>query len=175
MTEQFDVVVVGLGAIGSATCHALARAGVSVLGLEQFDLGHARGASHDHSRIIRRSYHTPGYVTLTGDAYDAWDRVESDEPLVIRTGGVDLFPADAAIPIDDYTRSMDAVGVPFELLDAAEIMARWPAWHLAPDVRRAVPGGHRHRRRGARHVGAPAIGARARRRAARGDCGALGR
>jgi monomeric sarcosine oxidase len=134
VTEPFDVAVVGLGAIGSATCNALARAGVSVLGLDQFELGHARGASHDHSRIIRRSYHTPGYVTLAGGAYDAWDRVESDEPLVIRTGGIDLFPAGAAIPIDDYTGSMGAVGVPFELLDAGEIVARWPAWHLAPDV-----------------------------------------
>lgn len=134
MTERFDCVVVGLGAIGSATCLSLARAGVSVLGIEQFELGHARGASHDHSRIIRRSYHTPGYVELAGAAYDAWDRVPSDEPLVIRTGGVDLFPAGAAIPMDDYTRSMEAAGVPFDVLDAAEIMRRWPAWQLAADV-----------------------------------------
>ncbi len=74
-----------------------------MVGIEQFELGHARGASHDHSRIIRRSYHTPGYVELAGAAYDAWDRVTSDEPLVVRTGGIDLFPAGAAIPIDDYT------------------------------------------------------------------------
>ncbi len=132
--ERFDVVVVGLGAIGSATCCALARAGVSVLGLEQFELGHARGASHDHSRIIRRSYHTPGYVTLAGAAYEAWERIGSDEPLVVRTGGIDLFPAGAAIPMDDYTRSMTAARVPFEMLDSDQIMNRWPAWHLAPDV-----------------------------------------
>jgi sarcosine oxidase len=134
VTEQFDVVVVGLGAVGSATAHSLARAGVSVLGLEQFELGHSRGASHDHSRIIRRSYHTPAYVELAGAAYGAWDRVGADEPLVVNTGGIDLFPAGAAIPMDDYTRSMDAVGVPFEVLDAAEIMRRWPVWSLAPDV-----------------------------------------
>jgi sarcosine oxidase len=134
MTERFDCIVIGLGAIGSATCHALARAGASVLGLEQFELGHARGASHDHTRIIRRSYHTPGYVELAGAAYEAWDRVESEAPLVIRTGGIDLFPAGAVIPIDDYTRSMDAAGVPFEVLDAAEIMRRWPQWRLESDV-----------------------------------------
>ena len=132
--DQIDCVVVGLGAIGSATCFSLARAGVDVLGLEQFELGHARGASHDHSRIIRRSYHTPGYVELAGAAYAAWERVPSSEPLVIRTGGIDLFPADAAIPMDDYTNSMEAAGVPFDVLDAAEIMRRWPVWQLDDDV-----------------------------------------
>ena len=53
--RDWDAVVVGLGALGSAAAWALARAGVSVLGLEQFELGHHRGASHDHARIIRRS------------------------------------------------------------------------------------------------------------------------
>jgi sarcosine oxidase len=134
MTESVDYVVVGLGAIGSAACAALARSGADVLGIEQFELGHARGASHDHSRIIRRSYHTPGYVELAGAAYDAWDRVGTEEELVVRTGGLDLFPAGAAIPIDDYTASLGAVGVPFEVLDAAEIMRRWPTWRLAADV-----------------------------------------
>ena len=48
-----DVIVVGLGALGSAAAWVLARAGARVLGLEQFELGHHRGASHDHARIIR--------------------------------------------------------------------------------------------------------------------------
>ena len=69
MTDRFDVVVVGLGALGSAAAWILARSGARVLGLEQFELGHHRGASHDHARIIRRSYHTPGYVRLAGLAY----------------------------------------------------------------------------------------------------------
>ncbi|MEI6402939.1 MAG: FAD-dependent oxidoreductase, partial [Actinomycetota bacterium] len=86
-----DVVVVGLGGFGSATAYWLARRGVQVLGLEQFELGHVRGASHDHSRIIRRSYHTPGYVELTAEAYDAWQTVEDDsgEELIAITGGID--------------------------------------------------------------------------------------
>ena len=70
--------VIGLGGLGSATAYWLARSGVDVIGLEQFELGHVRGASHDHSRIIRRSYHTPGYVELTAGAYDAWAAVERD-------------------------------------------------------------------------------------------------
>jgi sarcosine oxidase len=54
-----DVAVVGLGGLGSATAYWLARRGVSVVGFEQFEFGHVRGASHDPSRIIRRSYPTP--------------------------------------------------------------------------------------------------------------------
>jgi sarcosine oxidase len=95
-----DVVVVGLGALGSAAAWALARAGARVLGLEQFDLGHHRGASHDHARIVRRSYHTPAYVQLAGLAYRAWAELEreAEERLLVTTGGLDLFPAGAAIP-----------------------------------------------------------------------------
>ena len=68
----FEYAVVGLGALGSATAWQLARRGASVVGLERFGLGHERGASHDSSRIIRHSYHTPDYVALTFEAYDDW-------------------------------------------------------------------------------------------------------
>jgi sarcosine oxidase len=134
--RDWDAVVVGLGALGSATAWALARAGVSVLGLEQFELGHARGASHDHARIIRRSYHTPGYVRLAGLAYRAWAQLEAEagERLLLRTGGLDLFPAGAAIPPGPYRASLEACGVPYQWLDAAEVMRRWPAFRLDADV-----------------------------------------
>ena len=125
-----DVAVIGLGGLGSATAYWLASAGRSVVGLEQFELGHVRGASHDHSRIIRRSYHTPGYVELTADAYRAWEDIERDGDLTIvtRTGGVDLFPADPAIAPEPYRSSLDAVGVPYEWLDGDEVRRRWPAF-----------------------------------------------
>ena len=50
------------------------------------------------------------------------------------TGGLDLWPAEPAIPQADYVESLAAEGVPFELLDAAEVMRRWPQWRLEPDV-----------------------------------------
>ena len=135
MTRRFDVVVVGLGALGSAAAWALARAGARVLGLEQFELGHHRGASHDHARIIRRSYHTPGYVRLAGLAYQAWAELEweAGERLLVTTGGLDLFPA-SAIPPGPYRASLEACGVPYQWLDAAEVMRRWPAFRLDQDV-----------------------------------------
>jgi sarcosine oxidase len=125
-----DVVVVGLGGLGSAAAYWLARRGVPVLGLEQFELGHVRGASHDHSRIIRRSYHTRAYVELAAQAYDAWHAVERDDgsEIVTVTGGIDLFPPGAAIDSHSYTSSLDAAGVAYEWLDGAEVRRRWPAF-----------------------------------------------
>ena len=119
MAETFEYAVVGLGALGSATAWQLARRGQRVLGLERFELGHERGASHDSSRIIRHSYHRPDYVRLTLETYRDWATLEADtgEQLVTVTGGVDLFPPGAAIPAVDYTASMNEVSVPYEVLD----------------------------------------------------------
>ena len=132
MADRYDAVVVGLGALGSAAAMHLARGGLRVLGLERFELGHKRGASHDTSRILRHSYHTPGYVRLTQEAYADWADLErwSGEQLVTVVGGLDLFPADPAIPMDDYTASLDEVGIVHELLDVAEIGRRWPQFSL---------------------------------------------
>jgi sarcosine oxidase len=124
-----DAVVVGLGGLGSATAWQLARRGVDVVGLERFELGHARGASHDTSRIIRRSYHTPAYVRLAGEAYRDWAGLSAaaGADLVTVTGGLDLFPPGAAIAPADYVSSMRVGGVPFAELTADEVRRRWPA------------------------------------------------
>jgi sarcosine oxidase len=137
MKLDYEYIVLGLGGFGSAAAYWLARrAGKEVLGLEQFELGHVRGESQDHSRIIRLSYHTPGYVELAKHAYRAWAEVERDsgEKLVLKTGGLDWGPRVSAIPISNYTDSMDAAAVPYERLDAAEIMRRWPPFKLSDDI-----------------------------------------
>ena len=139
MAEQYEYAVVGLGALGSATAWQLARRGESVVGLERFELGHERGASHDSSRILRHSYHTPDYVRLTFEAYEDWATLEADtgETFVTVTGGLDLFPPGCAIPPDDYTSSMTACDVAYSTLDKAAVHARWPQFSL-PDGALAV-------------------------------------
>lgn len=136
--RDWDVIVVGLGALGSAAaCWASARPGLRVLGLERFEIGHANGASADHSRIIRLSYHRPDYVRLAKRAYSTWAEVQAEaggDPIVTVTGGLDLFPPGGVIPRDDYTGSLEAEDVPFELLDATEVMRRYPQWRLGDDV-----------------------------------------
>jgi sarcosine oxidase len=137
MKLDFEYIVLGLGGFGSAAAYWLARrAGTEVLGLEQFELGHIRGESQDHSRIIRLSYHTPAYVKLAKFAFGAWGELERDsgEQVVLRTGGLDLGPRESAIPLSGYSDSMDAAGVAYERLDAGEIMRRWPQWRLTDDV-----------------------------------------
>jgi sarcosine oxidase len=131
---EVDYVVVGLGALGSGAAWHLATRGHSVVGLEQFELGHSRGASHDTSRILRHSYHTPAYVRLTQEAYDDWARLEADsgEELVTVAGGLDLFPPGCVISPDDYVDSLREVGIGFEELTADEISRRWPVFHPPP-------------------------------------------
>lgn len=124
----YDVAVVGLGALGSATAWQLARRGHSVLGLERFEFLHTRGASHGDTRIIRLSYHTPNYVSAAIETYADWALLEADagRSLVMRCGGVDLFPPAAAIDIEDYVNSMTAMAVPYDVLTASVARARWP-------------------------------------------------
>ncbi len=134
--NDWDAIVVGLGAIGSGAAYWLSRRlGDRVLGLEQFELGHARGAGQDHSRIIRLSYHRPDYVRLARRAYEAWAEVEAEGRvrIVTTTGGLDIGPRDAAIPLADYIDAMTAEAVPFEHLDGAEIARRWPQWRLGDE------------------------------------------
>ena len=140
MSGDRDVVVVGLGALGSAACYWLSRRpGLRVTGLEQFEIGHPYGASEDVSRIIRLSYHRRDYVRLARRAYASWAELEaaSGTRVVFRTGGLDVGPRETdhgvEIDIDAYRDSMTAEGVTFERLDAAEIMRRWPAWRLGDE------------------------------------------
>ncbi len=134
--NEADVIVLGLGGIGSAAAYWLARRGARVIGLEQFELGHDRGESQDHSRIIRLSYHDAAYVRLAQAAYASWAEVaeEAGTRLVLETGGLDLYPSDAIIDREDYCSAMDACDVPYERLDAAEAMRRWPELRIDDDV-----------------------------------------
>jgi sarcosine oxidase len=130
----WDAVVVGLGALGSAAAWALARAGARVLGLEQFELGHHRGGvprprAHHPPLLPHARLRAPGRL-----AYQAWEKLEREagERLVVTTGGLDLFPATAAIRPGPYRASLEACGVPYHWLDAAEVMRRWPAFRRTP-------------------------------------------
>ena len=98
--EAYDVIVVGVGGMGSATVAHLARRGVRVLGLEQYDIPHERGSSHGLSRIIRLAYFEhPAYVPLLHRAYELWWALEREvqERLLIMTGSLDIGTADSTV------------------------------------------------------------------------------
>src|SRR4051794_27102606 len=91
MVEKADVVVVGGGAMGLATAWQVAAAGRSVVLLERFGFGHARGSSHGRERIFRYGYTDPLYVRLAKAADQGWRRLERDtgQPLLDRFGCLD--------------------------------------------------------------------------------------
>ncbi len=136
---SYDAVVIGLGALGSAAACRLAMSpgGPRVLGLEQFELNHDKGASQDVSRITRVSYHRREYVELAVEAQAAWAEIEqaAATKVITYTGGLDLGPPDAPEDIDDYGRAMTEAGITFEWLDDAQIARRWPVWRLPSGTR----------------------------------------
>ncbi|GKZ18096.1 hypothetical protein AbraIFM66951_006520 [Aspergillus brasiliensis] len=132
--ERYDIAVVGLGALGSGAAYQAAVKGAKVIGFEQFELGHVRGASHDTSRIVRTSYGSPEFVALARSAYKDWAELEERSGLNLLdiTGGVVFLPRGGPIPASDFTNSLDANSVPYELLDSQEVNRRWPGFNL-PD------------------------------------------
>src|SRR6202453_1260799 len=95
MATSFDVIVVGVGAMGASACFHLADRGVRVLGLEQFDIPNSLGSSHGFSRMIRMAYYEkPDYVPLLHRSYALWDELEkrSQQKLLYRIGGVYMGP-----------------------------------------------------------------------------------
>jgi sarcosine oxidase len=138
-----DVVVVGGGAMGSAAAWQLARRGASVVLLEQFGPGHARGSSHGSSRIVRLSYADPFYVDLAAAAYDRWDELEADadEQLLTWTGVVDH--GDRAT-VEAMAELLPARGHTAALLDASEAAERWPGLRLEPPILFHPRGGRAH-------------------------------
>ncbi|PJF36126.1 MAG: N-methyl-L-tryptophan oxidase [Candidatus Thermofonsia Clade 1 bacterium] len=135
MSNLYDAIVVGLGVMGSAAAYHLAKAGQRVLALEQFALDHRLGSSHGESRIIRYAYTHPLYVEMAYEAFALWRALEqaSGKRLMVRTGGFD-FGRPEAPTLQETRRTLEAAGIPFEWLNAAEAARRFPQFSLAADM-----------------------------------------
>jgi sarcosine oxidase len=128
----YDVIVIGVGGMGSATLFHLARRRKKVLGLEQFDVPHQLGSSHGVNRIIRLAYaEHPSYVPLLRRAYELWRELEhgTGERLLVVTGGIDAGPEDGTL-VSGSVRSCHEHGIPHELLSAAAVRRRFPGYRL---------------------------------------------
>src|SRR5215470_9483514 len=136
---DFDVIVVGVGGMGSAATWQLARRGRRVLGIERFDIPHAMGSSHGISRIIRLPYYEdPSYVPLLKRAYELWSDAEraTGETLLVTTGSIDGGPEEGEL-FRGALNSARLHGLDHEVLSGAKINARFPGYHL-PSAMRAV-------------------------------------
>ncbi|MFM8398880.1 MAG: FAD-dependent oxidoreductase, partial [Pirellula sp.] len=99
-SHRTDVIVVGLGGVGSAACYTLAKQGYRVVGIDQFDPPHSMGSSHGDTRIIRKSYFEhPSYVPLLIRAYELWNTLESEvaKQLYFPTGLLEIGPPNGAV------------------------------------------------------------------------------
>ncbi len=135
MKKSYNFIVLGLGGIGSAALYWLIRRNQgSVLGIEQFQLGHDYGASQDHSRIIRLSYDDPHYTLLTPHTFTHWREIEAESgiQLVQRTGSLVFSPGEhgSEHAIERYTDAMRMTGIPFERLSSREAMNLFPQFRL---------------------------------------------
>jgi sarcosine oxidase len=133
-TTGYDVIVVGLGGMGSAAAYHLAARGCRVLGLEQHQPAHDKGSSHGGSRIIRQTYfEDPGYVPLLLRAYQLWEKLAADarRDVYRLTGGLFMGPPESAT-VAGSLRASRQWDLPHEVLDAAEISARFPNFTPGP-------------------------------------------
>ena len=136
MTKEYDVIVVGLGGMGSAALYHLARSGRRVLGIERFGIPHEMGSSHGLTRIIRLAYFEhPDYVPLLHRSYELWEQLESvrGETLLVKTGSLDVSDPDDAVFQGSLT-SCERHGLVHETLTATEVGARFPGYRVWPEA-----------------------------------------
>ncbi|MDQ3413478.1 MAG: N-methyl-L-tryptophan oxidase [Verrucomicrobiota bacterium] len=132
---RYDVVVVGLGAMGSAILAHCARRGASVLGLEQFARGHDLGSSQGKSRMIRKAYfEDPAYVPLLLRAYDLWRELEHRTGReLLQITGLLMVGHEAAEIITGAQRAAREHDLPLESLTTREIRTRYPMLRVQDD------------------------------------------
>ena len=133
--SDFDVGIVGLGAMGSMAALELARRGKRVIGFDRFKPPHPFGSSHGKTRIIREAYFEhPQYVPFVQRAYELWAALEreSGRQLLLPTGGLMIGPA-AGTLLRGARRSAVEHRLPYEELPAAERRRRFPMFEPGPD------------------------------------------
>jgi sarcosine oxidase len=132
---SFDVIILGLGAMGSAAAQHLAQRGRRVLGLDQFTPPHDQGSSHGGSRIIRQAYfESPDYIPLVLRAYELWHELEqkTGTHLIRTTGGLVIGARSGEL----VSRTIAAAGehnIPVDVLEPAALRRRIPAFSPLPD------------------------------------------
>src|SRR5258708_29388222 len=132
MAEEFDCIILGLGAMGSAAAYHLSRQGSRVLGMDRFHPPHNHGSSHGLTRIIREAYFEhPLYVPLVQRAYELWASLERDSrrTLFRQTGGLMIGRPDGAL-VQGALRSARQHRLSHEVFTATEARRRHPALRL---------------------------------------------
>jgi len=134
--SRYQTIVVGVGAMGSATCYALAQRRKRVLGIERFGIPNGMGSSHGYTRIIRLAYYEdPSYVALLRRAYERWRELQAaaGEQLLHITGSIDAGTPDSWV----FKGSLESCllhELPHQVLTARELHTRFPGYALPDEM-----------------------------------------
>jgi len=136
--SNYDVIVLGVGSMGSSTCYQLAKKGYKVLGLEQFDIPHELGSHSGQSRIIRKAYgEASDYVPLLERAYENWKTLESEtgHQVYYKTGLV-YFGTKNDTFLETVKKSSSEYNIPVNKLTEQECKQKYPQFELPTDFER---------------------------------------
>jgi sarcosine oxidase len=134
--KVFDAIVIGIGGMGSAALYHLAKRGLKVLGIEQFDIPHDMGSSHGLTRIIRLAYYEdPSYVPLLYRTYELWDELEraSGQKLFYQTGSIDAGPEDSEVFAGSLKSCLEH-GLEHTVLTGQEMNTRFPGYNFPSET-----------------------------------------
>ncbi len=126
--KHWDLIVLGLGGVGSAAIYHAATAGMRVLGIDQYCEAHDKGSSHGHTRAIRQAYfEDPAYVPLLRRSYQLWESLQAitGQQLFVRTGLVEIGPEDGVV-IPGVRRSAQQYQLDIEEIRIQDLHDRWP-------------------------------------------------
>ena len=129
---NYDVIVIGVGSMGSSTCYQIAKQGHSVLGLEQFDIPHEIGSHTGQSRIIRKAYFEhPNYVPLLERAYENWQSLEQEisNQIYFKTGLL-YFGPDNHMLIEGTQKSAIKYGIEVNELSQKDQLDKFPQFKI---------------------------------------------
>ena len=134
--QKYDVIVVGVGGMGSATVYQLAKRGKKVLGIEQFQIAHELGSSHGLSRIIRLAYHEgPEYVAFGKRAYELWGTLQAEmgEKILHITGSVHAGLPESSGFQNTLGACIDQ-NIPHQIFTSSELHKKFPGYQLPEDM-----------------------------------------
>ncbi|MCE2027042.1 N-methyl-L-tryptophan oxidase [Sessilibacter corallicola] len=134
--NHYDVIVIGVGGMGSATVCELAERGKKVLGIDRYDIPNNMGSSHGATRIIRMAYYQGAdYVTLVRSAYDLWRKLEqkTGETLLHITGSLDAGLPDSEI-VQGSLQSCKEHNLEHQVLSGSELCEKFPGYHFPEEI-----------------------------------------
>ncbi|HEY9755098.1 MAG TPA: N-methyl-L-tryptophan oxidase [Oculatellaceae cyanobacterium] len=144
MARHYDAIVVGLGAMGSASCYQLALRGLNVLGIDRHEPPHSFGSSHGESRVMRLAIgEGEHYTPLALRSYELFKQIEKEANcnLLETTGMLTISSTDKTLIeseadfFDNTVAAAKRFGVKHDLLDAAEVRSRFPQFSIADSER----------------------------------------